>query len=126
MDCDNDESDNIVSISGFCDNNGSVGWITTAIGCCVVSFAKYNDTRSLVTSVASCVIYFLIQSALNYPPLGCLFKELVVGSGMDDSVAKFSKQTQLFAVVQVVILVVFAVVYVVVNYRKQAARQENQ
>jgi len=100
----------------FCYNDGSVGWIMCAMGCCVVAFSKYSDTRSIVHSFAASFIYLLIQVSLNYPPLGCLFTNVVVGDGEK---TEYSPETKSFAVVQAVIMTIFAIVYTVVIYRKR-------
>lgn len=119
-----------------------MGWIVTAIGCCIVAFAKYHDTRCTPSSLASCLIYFLIQVSIlqslfmlspsnpnissylilsqvsiNYPPFGCLFGGLVVGA--DGSGNAYSSKTKSFAIIQVLVLVLFSVVYTVVIYKKR-------
>lgn len=108
----------------FCNNDGSVGWIVTAIGCCIVAFAKYHDTRCTPSSLASCLIYFLIQVSINYPPFGCLFGGLVVGA--DGSGNAYSSKTRSFAIIQVLVLVLFSVVYTVVIYKKRIGAEEEK
>ena len=112
--------------TGFCDNDGSVGWIMTAIGCCIVGFSKFNDTKSSIMAIASSIIYFLIQCSLNYPPMGCLFTDVVVGSLQgEDQVVSYSDKTRTFAGFQAIVLVIFGIVYTVVNYRKRIAVAES-
>ena len=90
------------------------------MGCCVVAFSKYLDTRSMIHCFAASFIYLLIQVALNYPPLGCLFPNVVV----DAQEGGYSSESKSFAIVQVVVMVIFAIVYIVVIYRKRIAEEE--
>ena len=91
------------------------------MACCVVAFSKYSDTRSMIHAFAASFIYLLIQVALNYPPLGCLFTNVVV-----DGSKGFTTETKSFAVIQVVVMVIFVIVYTVVIYRQRIGGEEEE
>jgi len=107
----------------FCYNDGSVGWICTAMGCCIVAFSKYTDTRSMIHAFSASFIYLLIQVSLNYPPLGCLFTNVVVG---DDELKSYTTETRSFAIIQAVVMIIFVVVYTVVIYRKRIGEEQEE
>ncbi|KAL5254636.1 hypothetical protein ACHWQZ_G014169 [Mnemiopsis leidyi] len=103
----------------YCHNDGSVGWIITAMGCCMIAFSKYHDTRSMVHSLAAGTIYLLVQISLNYTPLGCLFSGAV-------SQSVYGNATKSLAVIQVIILLIFIIVYTVVIYRHRIEESEEE
>lgn len=74
----------------------------------------------MVHSFAASFIYLLIQVSLNYPPLGCLFTNVVIGDSENENL-EYTAFTKAFAVVQGIVLAIFVVVYTVVIYKKRVS-----